>query len=1179
MSRTSIMTRHNNKAHQALPLLIALAALTAGAPAAHALTETRSTAYVYDANGKLLREIVEPQDSNLCLVTQYTYDAHGYRSTTQQRNCNGSAIPGVGQEAAAPTGLAAFTTGGVQEVHEHPGVANATERKITTTNALGHQSVSVLDQAFGTPLSQSDTNGLTTRWRYDGLGRKTLEQRPDGTGKRWVYDRCVLASCAIAGTSASILYNLSSYEVAGASVANDAGTKSGPYSRSYHDRLDRVVVEESEGWDGAGTARAVRQVSYYDTDLRLDRKTPPFFVDQSVPNSGLALFDFDILNRPIYESQFDGGDTSLEHDGLNTRRVRLVVTAATVYSTQTRQTTTETRDVLGQVVKLTDTEGKVLTRTYTPWGDLASTTDPAGNTIRIEYDLRGRKKRLIDPDLGQWTYEYNALGQLVLQTDARQLATRIEYDLLGRMKRKLEPDQESRWIYDTAYADGTTACANAKGRLCEAQTLTGAGVVDFSRRHEYDSLGRTTRTTTLAAVAGATGTYHSDTSYDALGRVATRTYPGPDGQRLSVTHNYTTLGYLKSVSNTAGGRVYWRADQTDEQGNLTQQTYANGAVTTRSYDRMDRLLTSAAGAGNAVHNDTYGYDYLGNLRSRSDTRAGAILTHQYDYDNLNRLKAEARNGGGVSGTQTITWGYNDIGNITSRSDVGTFTYPAAGGTRPHAVSSVTGTVNGVVNPSYGYDANGNVLSSAGRTAAWTSFNLPATLTRGTNQFSWAYDTEHERVREHLRVNGTLTRSTVYVNPAAGAGLFYEEEVAGGVLKRRHYISGTEGAVLQITRQAGVADQERYWHKDHLGSTTVVTSETGAVVERMGYEPFGKRRQADGTTDAAGTLAGTSTDRGYTGHEMLDEVGLVHMNGRIYDPAIGRFLSADPNVPDPSDLQSHNRYSYVRNRPMSVTDPTGFWDYETGTSSFGIGSGMYNSDMPFGAGTAANLQTLPQGAGFTLGYDPVSSFNNAGVGFQAVADVRAIDDNKPVIPGREPGGDKSITAPPAHTPEAGNWFIAAANAVDHVQRNTELGRNLQAIPGEGQAAGTVKAGFLLIGKLLKTADAGADAARGITAGKRVNMPAWKKIAIDMEEVSSGHMSGGARLAPGNKKDVFAEGMTQAQIERAIRNAYRHGEVLKSQGADRVFVRGPFEHGSIEMWVNKTTKKIETAWPKF
>jgi hypothetical protein len=96
-----------------------------------------------------------------------------------------------------------------------------------------------------------------------------------------------------------------------------------------------------------------------------------------------------------------------------------------------------------------------------------------------------------------------------------------------------------------------------------------------------------------------------------------------------------------------------------------------------------------------------------------------------------------------------------------------------------------------------------------------------------------------------------------------------------------------------------------------------------------------------------------------------------------------------------------------------------------------------------------------------------------------------------------------------------------------------------------------------------------------------MPSWRKVTIDMEEVASGHMQGGWRLSAGNRKDIFPSNMTQAQVEKAIRNAYRHGEALKSQGinGERVFVSGPFGSGRIEMWVNKETKIIESAWPKF
>ena len=75
-----------------------------------------------------------------------------------------------------------------------------------------------------------------------------------------------------------------------------------------------------------------------------------------------------------------------------------------------------------------------------------------------------------------------------------------------------------------------------------------------------------------------------------------------------------------------------------------------------------------------------------------------------------------------------------------------------------------------------------------------------------------------------------------------------------------------------------------------------------------------------------TIAGVNSDRtkkGYTGHEMVDHANLIHMGGRIYDPHLARFLSADPIIQAPDMPQSYNRYSYVLNNPMNMTDPTGY----------------------------------------------------------------------------------------------------------------------------------------------------------------------------------------------------------------------------------------------------------------
>ena len=97
---------------------------------------------------------------------------------------------------------------------------------------------------------------------------------------------------------------------------------------------------------------------------------------------------------------------------------------------------------------------------------------------------------------------------------------------------------------------------------------------------------------------------------------------------------------------------------------------------------------------------------------------------------------------------------------------------------------------------------------------------------------------------------------------------------------------------------------------------------------MSYEAFGKRRSGDWRAASAistGLVLPKFTNRGYTGHEHVDEMGLIHMNGRVYDPELGRFLSADPNIQAPHNTQSYNRYAYVMNNPLKYTDPSGyFW---------------------------------------------------------------------------------------------------------------------------------------------------------------------------------------------------------------------------------------------------------------
>ncbi|MGR6780109.1 RHS repeat domain-containing protein [Moritella viscosa] len=122
----------------------------------------------------------------------------------------------------------------------------------------------------------------------------------------------------------------------------------------------------------------------------------------------------------------------------------------------------------------------------------------------------------------------------------------------------------------------------------------------------------------------------------------------------------------------------------------------------------------------------------------------------------------------------------------------------------------------------------------------------------------------------------------------------------------------------------VNKQVRYLHYDALDSVDVITDGYGSVVEHRSFDPWGKMRSVlwedDSVTNIAQQLI---TNCGFTGHEHIEEVGLIHMNGRVYDQELGRFLSADPFVQSPFMTNSFNRYSYVMNNPLKYTDPTGF----------------------------------------------------------------------------------------------------------------------------------------------------------------------------------------------------------------------------------------------------------------
>jgi RHS repeat-associated protein len=278
---------------------------------------------------------------------------------------------------------------------------------------------------------------------------------------------------------------------------------------------------------------------------------------------------------------------------------------------------------------------------------------------------------------------------------------------------------------------------------------------------------------------------------------------------------------------------------------------------------------------------------------------------------------------------------------------------------------VNGTVNGVSMPAYTYDANGNMQTDGTRSFTWTSFNMPLVISKtatagspGSGNASFNYGAEHQRVQQ-VWSSGGQNSTTIYLNE-----FDFEKVIDGSGSTYKHYVKAGDRIVASVVRTSG-GTTVSYILPDHLASTSVVTDASGAVTDRMAYDPWGDRRFATGSvgaSDPTNTIQPTSINRGYTGHEMLDQgnLGLIHMNGRVYDPTLGRFISADPFIQDPYATRSFNRYAYVWNGPLDSTDPSGFVCIApctvtvTGSSAIGVGfAGLASSASAMWGWSSAN----------------------------------------------------------------------------------------------------------------------------------------------------------------------------------------------------------------------------------
>jgi RHS repeat-associated protein len=1100
-----------------------------------AQTATRTASFAYDASGQLTQEAIEPATPALALETDYVRDAFGNKTS--------STVSGV--DIVSRTVATTFDARG--------------QFVVSNTNALGQSESLQFDARFGMPSSHTGPNGLTTTWTYDSLGRKTLEVRPDGTQTQWAYLFCSGVNGGTATCPAG-----AAYLVQTTPLASDGATQNGPIGTVYYDPLNRAIASDTQGFDGS-TIVVSKQ---YDTFGRMQQQSRPYFATNGTPQ--WTTYTYDVLARVITETFPNGSTKQLAYHGLVTGKTNAL-----------NQTRTTTRNSQGEVVSVTDAAGNTTSYAYDPFGNLTQITDPLGNVIASTYDVRGRKTASTDPDLGTWTYSYDTASELVSTTDAKSQTSTFSYDLLGRLTQRVEPDMTSVWVYDTA--------PNGIGKLTSA-SITAGPSAGYARQSSYDNLSRPSQ----AAITIDGTTYTFTATYDTNSRLSTVNYPSG----FSLNYTYTNLGDAQQLAG--GGTVYWTANARDAEMHLTQATAGNGVVTSQSYDpQTGRLTATIAGSNNAVESFGYTYDVLGNLLTRADTNES--LTETLTYDNLNRLTS-------ATVSQNVapvkTFAYDPIGNLLTKSDVGTYTYPPPGSPQPHAVTSIAGSAN----TTFTYDPNGNETSGLGRTITYASYNEPSAITQGSSTLSFNDDVDHQRYKQIAPEGNTLYFDVFGIH----AELFI-----GATSQWNEYLTFSDAVIGVRFETASETITTRYFHTDHLGSIAVIADEGGNVVERDSYDAWGKRRFPTGADDPTGSITSLTT-RGFIDQEELTDVGLVNLNARVYDPLVGRLTSVDPLIGNARDSQTFNSYSYGRNSPLVYEDTSGLNDLgipDDGPPDDGGGfdpsltdpsqiSGILSqyspaTGWPTGNGNAAQcdgggtclpevVNTAPSpgpshgpGNGGPAEQDMCTGPCGTGQGQQNLANDAGpsafIYVNLPSVSAQQVLGWVAPWAMPDYgydpvVAEREERILTIPNAWTP---NGKIGPGFMASDIDRMAAATADVVSLVAPELKALAIL--KGALGLVPGARVlkavNLPAWRTVSINMAHVLERHTVEGA-LSAG--RTTFPETMNARQIERAIRQAYRYGAKIGSQG-EAVLMRGSYGGLTIDMWLNRATRTIQTGFP--
>ncbi len=876
---------------------------------------TRHTHFTYLSSGagkcQVDIETREPNGGNdIWLQQDYGYNAYGTRTSVQE-TVRHFTNDGIGFTQRTSSLTETYTSDG--------------SRTMVTANAEGHSTTQTFNAAFGAVTRTLDANGLASDYYYDIAGRLDYSE---SLGVTTTYDYRSCDNC--------FTYN------SNATHYVQEKTEGQSAQRVYFDDHNREVGKRWRGLNGDFYFTGQK----YNALGQADTQTEPFAA--GADTSALeTTITYDVLGRPIDTHFASGAEQSVEYT--------VVDGAAAVITTDSLlHTKTQRYDALGREKSVQDALGTYVHYWHDALGSVnqvrvtaeaeRETVTSDAVTHHIVFDALGRKTQLIDPDVGSLSYTYNAFGKLTEQINGEGERICYFYDRLDRQIQRRDNANGS-------CADGTvhTWTFDRPGELGLLAQVSGRDTANRVQSEVYDYTLDTLLPETVTSVIDG-DSYTVTNIYDAFLRPAGVVYP----TGFTVQPRYNDYGHAHEQVNAASGDVLWQASEDDARGNITLATFGNGAQVQSTFTAHNGLLATrvATLGATTLQNHTYSFDDEGNLRSRTDARVN--ITQNFCYDPLYRLTDQVIGSacsddltGSYSGT---AYAYDIHGNLTRKDGINDYHYgQSAQNAGPHAVSYANG-------GEYIYDDAGRMIGSPlGRTLTYSAFGKPTYMgIVGTYETKILYGAMQRRVEREDYENGETTR-TIYI------GKQYERiDNPDGTREHRHYLGDWGIHVTEENSSNNTESYNVYLTRDHIGSVASKSDDRSTpTVKYHANEPWGRRQNEAWNGVSYDTLSGAQlkdmtfgTTRGFTDHEHLDGIGLIHMNGRVYDPVVGRFVSPDPWIQDPENSQSFNRYSYVWNNPLRYTDPTG--EYTEEEKACGSCSIIYFSDSS--SQQAANTPT-------------------------------------------------------------------------------------------------------------------------------------------------------------------------------------------------------------------------------